>query len=102
MLSVVNQEEMAKVKTVKAEQIPNTGRFDKMDSAVIISSVSKAPTLLMMTAEPVLSKRSVLRIAVISSSSLKYFRPIFIIFRHYEVSSSYYCIITLYKIFKNY
>ena len=43
--------------------VPKTRRFDNIDSAVIINSVSKA--LLMMTAESMLSKRPVFRIAMV-------------------------------------
>ena len=61
-----------------------TGRFDDIDSAVIISSVSTAVqsfvverlctavlTLLVMTAESMASKRQVLRISMTSFSFLK-------------------------------
>ena len=57
------------MKENKVTVIVKTGRFDNIDSAVIIRSVSKAfqfcttlLTLLMMTAGSMLSKRPVLRI----------------------------------------
>ena len=43
---------------------PKTVRFDNMDSAVIIISVSKAVQLLINTAESMLLKHPVLRIAM--------------------------------------
>ena len=55
--------------------ILKTGRFDSIDSAVIISSISKVCsvlyclTLLMMTAESMLSKCQVIRITMVLCSS---------------------------------
>ena len=68
-----------------------TGRFDNIDSAVIISSISKVVlmvtvlmvtvlmvTVLMVTAESTLSKGQVLKITVASFSFLSCFRLNFI------------------------
>ena len=69
----------------KATAIRESGRFDNIDVAVIISSVSKTVknlkfTLLMITAEYILSKRPVLRFIVVLLFLLKLFSsPIYCI-----------------------
>ena len=61
-----------------------TGRFDNIDSTVIISSVCKeVHTLLMITAESMLSKRPVLRFTV----TLLFFLELFS-FHIYWIQSS--------------
>ena len=50
----------------KVAVILKTGRFDNIDSPVIIGNVSKAVQLLFITAQNMLSKRAVLRIIVAS------------------------------------
>ena len=69
----------------KATVIFKTGRFDNTDSEVIISRISRwfcttLHTLLMMTAEFVLSKRPVLRITVALFFFVCCFCLIFIVF----------------------
>ena len=81
----------------KISVILTTGRFDNIDLAVITSTVyarqyktekqlqfcTALLSLLMMTAESMLSQRPVVRITEILFFHLKlqYFRPIFIVFR---------------------